>query len=199
MNRPKNSKVKEADPSTPARTPAPAEGQDPETRKILEERARELSETPQKEEQAEDYIEIVEFVLSYEKYAIESSFISEVYPMHEFTTIPGVPPFVLGIINLRGNLLSVIDIRRFFDLPVKGISNLNRVVVIRTPRMEIGILADFILGVRNIPKRRIQQNLPTLTGIRASYLKGVTEDRLVILNIEKILSDERIVVHQTVE
>ncbi|MBN1893876.1 purine-binding chemotaxis protein CheW [bacterium] len=181
------------------RGPAEVKAPDPEIRKILDERARELSETPQSEEQAEDYIEIVEFVLSYEKYAIESSYISEVYPMHEFTTIPGVPPFVLGIINLRGNLLSVIDIRRFFDLPVKGISNLNRVVVIRTPRMEIGILADFILGVRNIPKRRIQQNLPTLTGIRAHYLKGVTEDRLVILNIEKILSDERIIIHQTVE
>jgi purine-binding chemotaxis protein CheW len=119
--------------------------------------------------------------------------------MKDFTTIPGTPPFVLGIINLRGKILSVIDIRKFFDLPVKGLSNLNRVLVVKTPEMELGILSDFILGVRVIPKRSIHPALPTLTGIRAKYLHGVTDEGLVLLDVLKILCDPEIIVHDDID
>ena len=87
--------------------------------RILKDRAKELSEAPEQEVITEDCIEVVEFVLAYEKYAVESNFIDEVYPMKDFTPVPGTPDFVLGIINLRGKIMSVIDIRKFFDLPVK--------------------------------------------------------------------------------
>lgn len=167
--------------------------------RILKERAKELSEAPSDEGVVEESIEIVEFVLAYEKYAIESAYIDEVYPMKDFTPVPGTPSFVIGIINLRGKILSVIDIRNFFDLPVKGLSNLNRVLVIKTPEMELGILSDFILGVRMIPKKNIHPPMSTLTGIRAKYLHGVTDEGLVILDVKKILSDQDIIVHDEIE
>ena len=166
---------------------------------ILKDRALELSEVSADETLDDDSIEIVEFVLSYEKYGIESRFVDEVYPMKDYTTVPGTPPFVLGIINLRGTILSIIDIRKFFDLPVKGLSNLNRVIVVRTPYMELGIISDFILGVRRIPRKAIQSSLPTLTGIRAKYLHGLTEEGLVILDVEKIVTDPEIVVNDEIE
>jgi purine-binding chemotaxis protein CheW len=167
--------------------------------KILKQRAIELSEVTAGEAVDHDTIEIVEFVLSYEKYGIESRYVDEVYPMKDYTSVPGTPPFVLGIINLRGTILSVIDIRKFFDLPVKGLSNLNRVIVVRTPMMELGIISDFILGVRRIPKRTIQSSLPTLTGIRAKYLHGLTEEGLVILDVDKIVTDPEIVVNDEID
>ena len=166
---------------------------------ILKDRALELSEITADETLDDDSIEIVEFVLSYEKYGIESRFVDEVYPMKDYTTVPGTPPFVLGIINLRGTILSIIDIRKFFDLPVKGLSNLNRVIVVRTRTMELGIISDFILGVRRIPRKTIQSSLPTLTGIRAKYLHGLTEEGLVILDVEKIVTDPEIVVNDEIE
>ena len=166
---------------------------------ILQRRAQELAEEENKGLFTEGTLEIVEFILAYEKYGIESEFVNEVYPMKDFTVIPGTPSFVIGIINLRGQILSVIDIRRFFDLPVKGISNLNRVIVVKTKTMEVGILADFILSVRNVPCQKIQSSLPTLTGIRADYMKGITDERLVILDVEKILSDSNIIVQQEVD
>jgi len=168
-------------------------------KRILKDRAKELSEVTIDQEIAEESIEVVEFVLAYEKYAIESLYIDEVYPMKDFTIVPGTPPFVLGIINLRGKILSVIDIRKFFDLPVKGLSNLNRVLVVKTPEMELGIISDFILGVRVIPKKNIHPPLPTLTGIRAKYLHGITEEGLVLLDVLKILSDSEIIVHDDIE
>jgi len=172
---------------------------DKDINRILKERAKELSEVTADQEVAEESIEAVEFVLAYEKYAIESAYIDEVYPMKDFTTVPGTPPFVLGIINLRGKILSVIDIRKFFDLPVKGLSNLNRVLVVKTPEMELGIISDFILGVRVIPKKNVHPPLPTLTGIRSKYLHGVTDEGLVLLDVVKILTDPEIIVHDDID
>jgi purine-binding chemotaxis protein CheW len=64
--------------------------------------------------------------------------------------------------------------------------------------MELGILADAILGVRSLALEELQPALPTLTGIRAEYLKGITKQPLVVLDVEKILSDEKILVNDGV-
>ena len=119
--------------------------------------------------------------------------------MKELTPLPGTPPFVLGLINVRGQILSVIDIKKFFQLPEKGLTDLNKVIIVHTDKMELGILADAILGVRSIPLQEIQTSLPTLTGIRADFLRGVTKEPLVVLDGEKILSDRKIIVHEEVE
>ena len=106
---------------------------------------------------------------------------------------------MLGIVNVRGEILSVIDIKKFFDLPEKGLTDLNKVIVLQSGNMLFGILADTIAGVRRIPLTDIQPSLPTLTGVREEYLKGVTPERLVILDAEKLLTDEGIVVQEQVD
>lgn len=168
-----------------------------EKKKILKERARLLAEEP-KEKEVKGYIEVIEFLLAYERYAIESSYVREVYPMKELTLLPGTPPFVIGIISVRGEIISVIDIKRFFDLPEKGLTDLNKVIIIHDDKMEFGILADSILGVRMSGVDEIQPSLPTLTGVREDYLKGVTKERVVILDAGRLLSDKKIVVHEGV-
>jgi purine-binding chemotaxis protein CheW len=100
------------------------------------------------------------------------------------------------MINVRGQILSVIDIKRFFDLPEKGLTDLNKVIILHNDVMEFGILADVIVGVRQIPLRDIQTSLPTLVGIREEYLKGVTRERLVILDAEKLLRDKRLIIQE---
>ena len=177
-----------------------------EKKKILRARAKALAQEPKEKEKAEKYIEVVEFLLSYEKYGIESSYIREVYPLKEFTPLPCTPPFVLGIINVRGQILSVLDIKKFFDLPEKGLTQLNKVIILHSEKpalsrvegMEFGILADIILGVRNVLLNELQPSLPTLTGVRQEYLKGVTKERMVILDAGKLLSDKKIIVHEEV-
>ena len=169
-----------------------------EKKKILKTRAKALAKESKENETAEKYIEVIEFLLSYEKYGIESSYVREVYPLKEFTPLPCTPPFVLGIINVRGKILSVIDIKKFFDLPEKGLTDLNKVIILHNDVMEFGILADEISGVRMVPVSEIQQSLPTLTGIRAEYLKGVTNDRVTILDANKILTDKNLIVYQEV-
>ncbi len=127
---------------------------------------------------------------------METSYIEEVWPLKDFTPLPGTPAFVLGIINVRGRIVSVVDIKKFFDMPEKGISDLNKVIIIHDDKMEFGILADEILGVRNIALSELSPPLPTLTGIRKDFLKGVTVERIVILDAARILADKNIVVHE---
>ncbi|MBI4639963.1 MAG: chemotaxis protein CheW [Candidatus Tectomicrobia bacterium] len=170
-----------------------------ERKKILKARAQALAQEPKEEEAAEESLEVIEFLLAYERYGIESSSIREVYPLKELTPLPCTPPFVLGIINVRGQILSIIDIKKLFGLPENGLTNLNKVIIVRTDDMELGILADAILGIRSISLEDIQPALPTLTGIHAEYLRGVTKERLVVLDVEKILSDKKIIVHEEVD
>lgn len=170
-----------------------------EKKQILQARAKALAQEPASEEAAQETVEVVEFLLAYEKYGIESSYVREVYPLKELTPLPGTPPFVLGVINVRGQLLAVIDLKKFFDLPEKGLTDLNRVIIIRNDHMEFGILADTILSVRAIPLTDLQPSLPTLTGIREEYLRGITGERVVILDTKKLLSDKKIIVHEEVE
>lgn len=165
---------------------------------ILRIRAEELAREIATSELDTERIEVVEFSLAHENYAIELNYIREVYPLKELTPVPLTPPFVLGIINFRGQILSIIDLKQFFDLPDKGLTDSNRIIILHNEEMEFGILADEILGVRFIPTSRIQNNLPTLTGIREEYLKGITKDRVVVLNGEKILTDKKIIVHEEV-
>lgn len=163
-----------------------------EKAEILKERAKALAKARVERDDAN--LEVVTFKLAHERYALELTHIREVHPLKALTPLPGTPDFVLGIVNIRGRILSVIDIKRFFDLPEKGLTDLNQVIILQSDEMEFGILADEILGTSSIPASNIQASLPTLTGIRAEYLKGVTGDRLVILDADRLLSDEKILV-----
>jgi purine-binding chemotaxis protein CheW len=170
-----------------------------EKRTILRARAKSLAQEPEKKGEAEKYIEVLAFLLAHETYAIETASIREVYPLTELTPLPCTPDYIFGIINIRGQILTIIDMKKFFDLPEKGITNLNRVIVVRNEDMELGILADEIIGIKSISGEDIKPPPATISGIGAEYLKGVTEDRLIVLEADKILSDKRLVVHEEVE
>lgn len=170
-----------------------------EVERTLKARAQALALELAPAEAADARIEVVNFLLAYEHYAIESRYVREVYPLESLTPVPCTPPFVRGVINLRGEILSVIDIKIFFDLPVHGLTDLDKVIVLQSGNMSFGILADAIAGVRRIPVADIQASLPTLRDIRTAYLRGVTSDRTVILDAEKLLSDTNIIVREQVD
>lgn len=171
-----------------------------EAQQILRERALALARPPSKASIAADNrLELLEFRLASERYAVESRFVQEVHPLRDLTPLPGTPPFVPGIVNVRGQILPVYDLKKLFDLPEPGLTDLHRVLHVRGNDMELGLLADVIVSVRVVAADSLQPSLPTLTGIRADYLKGITEDRVVVLDLDRILSDPKIVVHDEVE
>jgi purine-binding chemotaxis protein CheW len=164
---------------------------------ILQARAAALASRPAEPEQGE-LLECLEFELSGERYAMEMSFITETLPLADFTPVFCTPAFVLGITNVRGRIISIIDLRRFFELPSIGLSDLNRVIVVGNGSMEFGILADAIPGITVVGGNELQPPPATCTGIREEFLSGVTKDRLALLDMAKILCDRRIVVRDEV-
>ena len=169
-----------------------------EKKRILRERAAVLARWEEKST-VEDGIEMVEFLLAREHYALESAYVREVYPLKDFTPLPGVPVFVLGLLNVRGRIISIIDLKKFFDMPDRGISDLNKVIIVHDQKMEFGILADAIIGVRTVSASDLTRPLPTLSGIREEFLRGVTGDRLIVLDGARILADPHLVVHEEVQ
>ncbi len=168
-------------------------------KRILRERADKLAREIQADTATDHDLEVVEFMLAHERYGIESVYIREVYPLKDYTPIPCTPAFVMGIINFRGQMLSIIDLRMFFDLPGKGMTDLNRVIILHGDMMEFGILADEIKGVRRVSSQAMQTSLTNITGLRDAYIKGVTPDRLIVLDAERILGDKSIIVHEEVD
>jgi len=165
-----------------------------EAKRILRARARTLARKPAAAASGA-MLELLEFHLADERYALETRYVQEAHPLRELTPLPGTPPFVLGIVNVRGRILPVLDLKKFFELPERGITDLHRIILVRGEDMVLGLLADTVVGVHSIAQDRLQSTLPTLTGIRADYLKGVTDERLVVLDIARILADPKIIVN----
>lgn len=175
--------------------------QSPETAAadVLRARAKALAQREPLAARAGSMLEVLEFALAHERYAVETRLLGDVVPLRDLAPLPGMPPFLRGIVNVRGRILPVLDVKRFFDLPDEGITDLHCIIVVEGSGMAFGLLADVVVGVRQISVDDLQPSLPTLSGIRAEYLQGVTPERLIVLDLVRILADPRLVVDAAVE
>lgn len=164
---------------------------------ILRERSKQLAKSGGYSHYcASEHLEFVEFILEKESYAIESRYIREVYPAKELTEIPCVPDFVKGIVNIRRKIVSVLDLKKIFNIAQNEPPTNQKILILHYGEMEFAILVDKIQGVRSINTEDLQSALPTMTGIRQDLLKGITRDRLIVLDGEKLLTSEQLVVNQ---
>lgn len=136
--------------------------------------------------------EVLGFSLGDECYGIVPHFVAEVVPLRQFTPLPGTPPFVLGIVNLRGRIVSVLDLRVLFEIPRRGLSERNHLVLLQHDDMEFGVLADAILGMQWVSPQTLQPELVGLSGILSSCLLGITPQQWVILDGAKLLGNEQL-------
>ena len=168
-----------------------------EIRRILDARARAAAKPPVKPDDAER-LEILAFSLASETYGVETCHVREVCQLKDLTAVPCTPPFVAGVINLRGRVLAIVDLRKLFESPARGLTELNRVIVLRGGDDELGLLADSIDGVRPVLASELQPGLPTLTGVRARVLKGIAGRMLALLDGARLLADAGLKVDEQV-
>ena len=170
-----------------------------EIRKILKDRARVMAQEPVLESESTVVINVIIFSLGRELYGIESSFVREVYPLKDYTILPGVPSFISGIINVRGQILPVVNIKKLFNLPETGLGELNRVIILENENMEFGILADLVENTQAFEVADIHPVPLTVSGTGLDYFMGITKENLIILNAKNILSDKNIIVNDEVK
>jgi len=158
---------------------------------ILKARAHALAQVPEEAESATLQLEITEFRLGDETYACVSSSVREVYPLKGLTPLPCAPAFILGIINVRGRILPVIDVKPVLGLPSSPTREFGKVVILHAEGMEVGLLADIIVGVRAISTSILHPPLPTLTESQFRYIRGITSDGTTLLDAATLLTGSR--------
>jgi purine-binding chemotaxis protein CheW len=165
-------------------------------RRILEDRARKIA-VPEAGATEAGIVEVLRFQLAYQEYALEMQYVREVILTGEITPVPGAPPFISGICAARGQIISLVDLRVLFSLPEKGLTDLNRVIVMTEGHITFGILADNITGIGTIPSHLILLPDPGMTLQWKQYLKGYVGNSLIVLDAAAILTDPALVVEDT--
>ena len=135
----------------------------------------------------------VTFKLDHETYGINVMQVQEVLRYTEIAPVPGAPYYVLGIINLRGNFVTVIDTRSRFGLQSAEVDDSTRIVIIEAEKQVIGILVDSVAEVVYLRRSEID-NAPNVgTEESAKFIQGVSNrdnELLILVDLDKLLSDE---------
>jgi len=139
-----------------------------------------------------DERQLISFKIQDEEFGIDIMRVQEVIHMTKITQVPKAPYFVKGVLNLRGRVLPVVDLRTRFDLKEVERNESNRIVVVSIKGKTTGIIVDSVSEVLRLPKNSIEPPPPIVSGIQAQFLEGVGKlkdgKRLVILlNLDKIL------------
>ena len=162
---------------------------------LLRERARRLA-APVESGEAAAAMLVLEFGVADERYAFEAHEVDDVQPLRDLTPLPGIRPFWRGLVNVRGRIVPVIDLRAFFGLPERGIDDLHRILLLRRDDLELGLLADTVEGVARIDAAVLRAPQSMFGRIDAAYIRGITDDRLVVLDAQAILADPRILLDE---
>lgn len=172
--------------------------------RILEERARRLAQPPEEPVTGET-VDLVILVLGAERYGVDVHNVQEVWSLDDVTPLPGVPAFWAGLVNLRGHLYPLLDLRSFLGLPARAPASQTqgaaatgaKVVLAAASGLEVGLLVDDVLEVQQVLRAAIGPPLAEATGPTRTLMVGVTPDLLAVLNIEALLADSRLVVQAT--
>jgi len=138
-------------------------------------------------------IQWVTFHLENEKYGIKVMQVQEVLRMTEIAPVPGAPHYVLGIINLRGNVVTVVDTRRRFGLPDAESDDETRIVIIEADNNVVGILVDSVAEVVDLRTSEIETAPNVGNDESSKYIQGVSsrdDELLILVDVNKLLSDE---------
>jgi purine-binding chemotaxis protein CheW len=163
-----------------------------QSRKILQARAGRLAAAPIADVPAQETIAVLPFRLGREKYGIETRFAREVIRLTSFTAIPGAPDFLVGVANLRGEILPVFDLMRFFGFASSGLMDRSRVIVVGAAASEFGIIADTVQEVTDLARDAFVADSAIAPERGRDCIRGVTPDATIVLDGAALIAEPRL-------
>lgn len=148
---------------------------------------------PGQKRQDDELLQLVTFSIGEEEFGVNILKVQEINRTMEITKVPRSPEFVEGVINLRGKVIPIIDLRRRFGLSSKPEDKDTRIIVIEINSVIVGFVVDAVSEVLRIPASTVEPPPPVVAGVESDYISGVGQlkDRLLImLDLDKILSTE---------
>jgi purine-binding chemotaxis protein CheW len=147
----------------------------------------------EREELKEKNLQLVVFRLDREWYGLEISKVKEVIRAGKITYLPSSPEYIAGIVSLRGNILSITDLKTIFSLPHEEPTDKARIIAIESGVLETGFLVDEVVESIEVPVSKIEPALLTIPAEGAKYIAGqckVADKLIAIINVEKVLERE---------
>jgi purine-binding chemotaxis protein CheW len=144
----------------------------------------------EREEPKEKTLQFVIFRLVREWYGVEITKVKEVIRVGKITYLPSSPEHIVGIVSLRGNILSVTDLKRILNLPHEDLTEKTRIIAIESGIMETGFLVDEVVESIEVPVTKIEVPLLTIPAEGAKYIEGqckVNDKLIALINVEKVL------------
>ncbi|MDD3718250.1 MAG: chemotaxis protein CheW [Actinomycetota bacterium] len=138
-----------------------------------------------------DEIQLVVFSLGREEFAVEVTQVREIMRMEEITRMPKSPDFVEGIINLRGQIIAVVELAKRLNLEAGERSGDTRIIVVEAEDIKVGMIVDSVSEVLRVSADAVEPSPTLATDVAAAYLRGVVkqDNRLIILlDLTKVLS-----------
>ncbi len=140
--------------------------------------------------------QMISFAIGDEDYGVDIQTVKEVIRHREITRLPKAPVFVKGLINLRGDVIHIMDLRERFNMEQQEYTNMTRVIVVEVDERSVGMVVDSVSHVIRVGQGQIEPPPPCVGKISEEYIRGVgkvDEKLIVLLNIDHILtSEERI-------
>lgn len=136
--------------------------------------------------------QIVAFSLGSELYGVDISKVREIIPSQKIVRVPRAPEFVEGIINLRGRVIPVLDLRKHFGLPRSQSAEDQRIILVEDEYDSIGVVVDAVSSVMQIPVDSIEPPAQVIVGPDVEYIEGIAkvdDDLIVLVDLTKIISD----------
>ena len=140
-----------------------------------------------------EHRQCVTFRLNEEIYGINVMLVQEVLRVTEIAPVPGAPSYVIGIINLRGNVVTVIDTRMRFGLPPQEMDDSTRIVIIESENQTVGIVVDSVSEVVDVYANEIETAPNVGNDETARYIEGVvsrSEELLILVDLNRLLTDD---------
>ena len=150
-----------------------------------------MSETVKKQD--DELIQLVTFSIGEEEFGVDILKVQEIIRTMEITKVPRAPEFVEGVINLRGKVIPIVDLRKRFGLETRDHDKHTRIIVIEINQMIVGFVVDSVSEVLRIPANTVEPPPPVVSGLESEYISGVgkLQDRLLILlDLDRLLSNE---------
>ena len=180
----------------PAAAPAPEE-----LASLWRRRAVELAETPDRDCEAGEMLTLVLLRLGDDRYAVPIGSVREILKVGRITPVSTAPAFVLGVINLRGAVRTILDLRVFLGLEAGPVGDGARIIIAESGGMLAGILVEQVEEIVDVPAAQIRPPLSPAKGAVEEYVTGIAAygDKMVVLiDLEKVLRNPRIIVDEVV-
>jgi purine-binding chemotaxis protein CheW len=167
-----------------------------QARAVMDDRARRLAQVPEQPPDTHEILELLQFRLGDETVAIETRFVREVYRPGDITPVPSSASFLVGVTNLRGGVLAVLDLREFFGISSECGEEHAKIIVVGLDSPDFGLLVDEVFEVFRLHVSEVREPPGSVSGIGRDCLRGVTENALLVVDGGSLLSDERLYVDE---